>query len=74
MLPSELRPVPGRFQPMIQEGATGYVPSENFLALAPVLADMNWLAYTRGQNYRYGRELTLSNALSGWTQILSVQH
>jgi len=66
MLPGALRPIPGRFQPMIQEGETGYVPSEDFLAMAPKLADMNWLAYKRGQDYRYGHELTLSDSLSGW--------
>jgi hypothetical protein len=66
-LPVKLRPEPGRFQPMIQEGETGYVPSVPFLEMAPTLAIMNQLAYARGQNYRFGHEMTYTDSLAGWT-------
>ena len=67
VLPSELIAEAGRFQPMIQEGATGYVPSAHFTELANQLAIINQLTYARGQSYRYGHELTYTDSLAGWT-------
>ncbi|BDU75154.1 lipase family protein [Mesoterricola sediminis] len=64
--PAGLKPAPGRFQPMVQEGEIGLVPSQDFLDMAETLAIMNQLAYVRGQNYRFGHELTYAQSLRGW--------
>jgi len=60
-------PLAGRFQPMIQEGETGFLPSRHFTDLARTLAIMNKLAYSRGQDYRFGHELTYHDTLAGRT-------
>jgi hypothetical protein len=67
VLPLELQAAEGRFQPMIQEGETGFVPSPHFTGMAKTLGIMNKLAYSRGQDYRNGHELTYQGSLDGWT-------
>ena len=66
MLPSALTAAPGRFQPMIQELETGLAPSAHFLEQTQALAVMNHLAYLRGKDFRFGRELTFSETLGAW--------
>jgi len=67
LLPAVLAPQEGRFQPMVQEGEIGLVPSYHFLGMVETLAIMNKLAYSRGQDYRHGHELTYQGSLAGWT-------